>query len=219
MDPGEIGDMNEVHDHGDRIPAALQQGPLVLHMEPGMRLTADQFFRLCQLNPELRLEQSAEGDIVVMPPAGGRGGARNTGLTTQVGAWAYADGTGIAFDSSTGFVLPNGAIRAPDVSWVRRTRLAALPPDQRERFLPLCPEFVIELLSPSDSLPMTRDKLLEYIANGARLGWLIDPMHRRVEIYRSGVAVEILDDPAELSADPILAGFVLRLARIWDPGF
>lgn len=211
--------MNELHDHGDRIPAALQQGPLVLRMEPGMRLTPDQFFRVCELNPELRLEQSAAGDIVVMPPASLRSGARNATLTAAVGRWALADGTGVSFDSSTGFVLPNGAIRAPDASWVPRARLTALPEEQKDRFPGLCPDFVVELLSPSDSLPMTREKLREYIANGARLGWLIDPTHRRVEVYRPGAAVETLEDPAELSADPVLPGFVLHLARVWDPGF
>jgi Uma2 family endonuclease len=137
----------------------------------------------------------------------------------QVGTWANAEGSGVAFDSSTGFELPNGATRSPDVAWVRRTRLAALTAEQKERFLPLCPDFVIELLTPSDSIQMTQEKMGEYIANGVELGWLIDPAQRRVSVYRPGAAAETLDNPSRLSGDPVLPGFVLDLAAVWDPGF
>ncbi len=211
--------MNDIHSDSDRLPPALERGPLVLHVRPATDLTGDQFFRLCQANRDLRLERTAKGDIVVMPPTGGRTGARNSKLVAQVTLWAEREGTGIVFDSSTGFELPNGATRSPDVAWVRRTQLATLTPAQKERFLPVCPDFVIELLSPSDSLPLTQDKMHEYMANGAQLGWLIDPGQRRVSVYRPGTAVEQLDDPVHLSGDPVLPGFVLDLAPIWDPGF
>ena len=134
-------------------------------------------------------------------------------------AWARADGTGVTFDSSTGFELPNGATRSPDVAWVRRTRLSTLTAEQKERFLPLCPDFVIELLSPSDSLSLTQEKMDEYVATGTELGWLIDPAQRRVHVYRPGVAIEHLDRPSALHGDPILAGLVLDLAPVWEPGF
>jgi len=211
--------MNEVHSDSDRLPAALERGPLVLHAGSGVELTKEQFFGLCLLNRDLRLERTAEGDVIVIPPAGGKTGARNSNLVMQVAAWANADGTGITFDSSTGFELPNGATRSPDVAWVRRTRLVPLTAEQKERFLPLCPEFVIELLSPSDSLSLTQEKMGEYVANGTQLGWLIDPAHRRVYVYRHGIAVETLNNPTRLSGNPVLPGFALDLAPIWEPGF
>jgi Uma2 family endonuclease len=211
--------MSELHSDSDRLPAALERGPLVLHAGRGVELTREQFFRLCTLNRDLRLERSAGGDIIVMPPAGGLTGARNSNLLLQVAAWARADGTGVTFDSSTGFELPNGATRSPDVAWVRRTRLSPLTAEQKERFLPLCPDFVIELLSPSDSLSLTQEKMDEYVATGTELGWLIDPAQRRVHIYRPGVAIEHLDRPSALHGDPILAGLVLDLAPVWEPGF
>jgi Uma2 family endonuclease len=211
--------MNELHSDSDRLPAALERGPLLLHAGAGVELTREQFFRLCLLNPDLRLERTAKGDITVMPPAGGRTGARNSNLLLQIGTWAHADGTGVTFDSSTGFELPNGATRSPDVAWVRRTRLATLTPEQKERFLPLCPDVVVELLSPSDSLQMTEEKMGEYIANGAQLGWLIDPVRRRVQVYRPGRPPEVLDNPPRLAGDPEMLGCVLDLAPVWDPGF
>jgi len=211
--------MSEVRSDSDRLPAALERGPLVLHAGPGVELTREQFFRLCALNRDLRLERSAQGDIIVMPPAGGKTGARNSNLLLQVAAWAQANGTGVSFDSSTGFELPDGATRSPDVAWVRRMRLVALSAEQKERFLPLCPDFVIELLSPSDSLSLTQEKMDEYIANGTQLGWLIDPAQHRAYVYRPAAAVEQLESPASLHGDPVLAGFVLDLAPVWDPGF
>ena len=211
--------MNDLHSDSDRLPAALERGPLVLRAGPNVGITNEQFFRLCLLNPDLRLERTAKGDVIVMPPAGGKTGARNSNLVMQVAAWAHADGSGITFDSSTGFELPNGALRSPDVAWVRRARLLQLSGEQKERFLPLCPDFVIELLSPSDSLSMTQEKMDEHLANGAQLGWVIDPAPCRVYRYRPGVAVDQLDNPTRLAADPVLPGFVLDLAPIWEPGF
>jgi len=138
--------MNEVHAHREHVPPALERGPLVLHVQPAIDLTSEQFFALCQLNRDLRFERTAKGDIIVMPPTGAATGARNLRLGVQLSVWAERDGSVVVFDSSTGFELPNGATRSPDVAWVRRIRLAQLTPQQKERFLPLCPDFLIELL-------------------------------------------------------------------------
>jgi Uma2 family endonuclease len=211
--------MNEVHAHREHVPPALERGPLVLHVQPAIDLTSAQFYALCQLNRDLRFERTAKGDIVVMPPTGAATGARNLRIGVQLSLWAERDGSGVVFDSSTGFELPNGATRSPDVAWVRRTRLARLTPEQKDRFLRLCADFVIELLSPSDSLPLTQEKMHEYIANGTQLGWLIDPEHRRVYVYRPGAVTECLDNPLQLVGEPLLKGFTLDLLPIWDPGF
>ena len=143
---------------------------------------------------------------------------RNLRISRQLAEFADRDGSGVAFDSSTGFELPNGAVRSPDGAWVARARLAGLTPEPKNKFLPLCPDFVIELLSPAESLAVTREKMEEYIANGAQLGWLIDAEQARVYVYRPGEAPLILDQPSEVSGHPVLPGFVLQLANIWDPG-
>ena len=197
----------------------IETPPLVLHLRPAIELTPEQFFDFCQLNPDWRIERSAEGDIIVMPPAGGETGARNIKLAAQVSLWADRDGSGVAFDSSTGFILPNGATRSPDVAWVLKSRLAQLTQQQKEKFLPLCPDFVVELRSPSDSLGLLQEKMEEYMANGARLGWLLDPVQRQVYVYRPNVTPERQDQPTHLSGEPVLPGFVLDLAPIWEPGF
>ena len=189
-------------------PATITLPPtLKLHIE----LTDEQFFLLCQHNRELRFERTAKGEILIMPPTGGETGNRNADLTFQLQAWSRQNNLGKAFDSSTGFKLPNGANRSPDASWVKRDRWFALTPEQRKKFLPLCPDFVVELRSPSDALKETQEKMQEYIDNGARLGWLIDPQTRRVEIYRQNQDVEILENPATLSGSDVLPGFVLDL--------
>jgi len=188
-------------------------------MRPSIDMTDDQFFEFCQINRDLRIERTAQGDIVIMTPAGGATGARNLRINLRLGLWAIQDDQGVAFGSSTGFILPNGATRSPDGAWVRRSRLVGLRPEQKEKFLPLCPDFVIELRSPSDPLAMVKEKMQEYISNGAQLGWLIDPTSRRVYVYRPAAEVECLDSPAAVSGDPILSGFVLMLAEIWQPGF
>ena len=180
---------------------------LKLHIE----LTDEQFFQLCQQNRELRFERTAKGEILIMPPTGGETGNRNIELAYQLQAWSRQNNLGKAFDSSTGFKLPNGANRSPDAAWVRRERWEALTPQQRQKFLPLCPDFVVELRSPSDSLKETQEKMQEYIDNGARLGWLIDPQTRRVEIYRPNQDVEILENPATVPGEDVLPGFVLDL--------
>lgn len=197
----------------------VESPPLVLRLRPAIELSDEQFFAFCRLNPDLRIERTAEGDVEIMSPAGGRTGYRNAGITAQLWTWALRDGTGAPFDSATGFILPNGAVRAPDAAWVRMPRLEQLTEEQQERFLPLCPDFAIELRSPSDRLRVAQAKMQEYIANGAALGWLIDAPNRRVYVYRPDAEVERLDDPAMLSGDPELPGFVLDLTHVWQVGF
>ncbi|MEG4422218.1 Uma2 family endonuclease [Microcoleus sp. LAD1_D5] len=190
----------------------------------GLLVSSEQFEALALANPDLRLERTAQGELIVNPPTGGESGQRNLSISTQLGNWCEAhEDLGEGFDSSTGFILPNGARRSPDASWVSRTRWEALTPKQRQGFVPLCPDFVVELReaklsrreSASDSLSTLQTKMREYIDNGARLGWLIDPQNWQVEIYRQQVEVEILINPAELSGEDVLPGFVLNLRRVW----
>lgn len=198
-------------------PAQVEDVPLVVRLRPVIDMTDDELLKFCSLNRDLRIERSADGDLIIMAPAGARSGARNAEITLQLAQWTKRHGQGVAFDSSTGFRLPNGAVRAPDAAWVHRTRLDALSDDDKDRFLPLCPDFVIELRSSSDALKTVQDKMEEYRANGARLGWLIDPMSRRVHVYESDAERRELVNPVELSADPVLPGFVLDMTAIWDP--
>jgi Uma2 family endonuclease len=191
--------------------------PVVLKLTPVINLTDDQLFELCQLNRDWRIEYTAQGELIVMPPTGGETSNRNAELTFQVQAWTRRDQTGVAFDSSGGFKLPNGATRSPDAAWVRRSRLAGLTREQKQKFLPLCPDFAIELRSPTDNLQAALDKMQEYLDNGAQLGWLLDPLTRRVYVYRPQRSPEILEAPSTVSADPLLPGFVLDLQKIWDP--
>jgi Uma2 family endonuclease len=190
--------------------------PLVLRLAPVIDMSDEQFFELCHLNRDLRLERTSQGDLVIMPPTGGETGRMNFALTALFGRWVQADGTGIGFDSSTGFTLPNGATRSPDLAWVKRERWEGLTPEQRKVFAPLCPDFVLELRSPSDALATVQAKMQEYLDNGARLGWLIDPIEKKVYIYRPQAPVECLDNPQTISGDPVLPGFVLELGRVWN---
>ena len=181
-----------------------------------LHVTPKQFEELAAANRDLRLERTATGELIVIPPTGGESGYRNVKLSYFLVKWVEEEGgNGIPFDSSTGFILPNGAIRSPDASWVRRERWEALTPEQRKGFVPLCPNFVIELRSATDSLPKLQAKMQEYLDNGAQLGWLINPQNQQVEIYRQGRDVEILEHPTELSGEDILPGFRLNLRRIW----
>ena len=180
-----------------------------------LEMTQNQFFEFCQANRDLRIERTAEGDLLIMPPAGGETSHRNAGLTAVFYVWARRDGSGLVFDSSGAFKLPNGATRAPDVAWVRRSRWDALTAKERRGFAPLCPDFVLELRSPSDDVSTLQAKMEEFVANGARLGWLIDPTSRRVHIYRGDGSVEILEDPASVSGEATLPDFVLDLADVW----
>lgn len=198
---------------------AIASTPVPLEVELGERLprSDEELFEFCARNPELRVERTAQGDLIVMTPAGWASGHRSAEIVRTLTAWAATDGKGWASDSSAGFVLPNGAMRAPDAAWVLRSRLAPLSQETKERFLPLCPDFVVELRSPSDRLPDLQAKMEEYRDNGARLGWLIDPQERRVHVYRPGRPAEVLEDPAEVSGDPELPGLVLDLGPVWQP--
>jgi Uma2 family endonuclease len=192
-------------------------GHVTLRIRPAIEMTDDEFFALCQLNSDLRFERTWEGDIIIMPPTGGATGNRNANITRQLGNWTKQDGTGAFFDSSTGFKLPNGADRSPDAAWIPLSRLATLTTEQKQKFPPICPDFVIELLSPTDTLAVTQAKMDEYIENGAHLGWMIYPEVRQIHVYRSRQAVVVLENVAEVSADPELPGFVLDLREIWEP--
>ena len=187
---------------------------LVLNAE-SVGLTPEQFFRLCRDNPELQFELTAQKEIIIMSPTGSETGWRNGEITRHLGNWAERDGTGLVFDSSTGFTLPNGAERAPDASWIHRERWDALTPGEQDVFASICPDFVIELRSKGNTLRELQVKLEEYIANGARLGWLIDPIDHRVYVYRPGHAAECLEHPESVTGDPVLPGFELRLTGLW----
>ena len=188
---------------------------LTVSLKSVIDMTDDQFFQLCQNNRELRFERTANGDLIIMPPTGGETGNRNGRVNQQLFNWTDVDGTGIAFDSSTCFKLPNGADRSPDASWIKLERWNALSDEEKQKFPPICPDFVIELLSPSDSLKTTQEKMREYIDNGVRLGILINRKSRQVEIYRPGKEVEVLDSPATVLGEDVLKGFVLNLGMIW----
>lgn len=197
------------------MAAVPESPPLELHLDPAVRMSEDQFFEFCQQNRDIRIERTAEGDLLVMPPVGGHTGARESEIGFQLAAWAKQDKTGVAFSASTGFRLSNGATRSPDAAWISKERLAALTPKQYERFLPLCPEFLIELRSPSDSLEILLEKMREYLANGARLGWLIDPVELKVWVFRPDSEPEIRTHPENIDGAPLLPGFVLDLREIW----
>lgn len=187
-----------------------------LNLDSAIDLTDEQFYTLCRNNPDLKFERNAHGELIIMPPTGGETGRRNTNLIIDVGNWNRQTQLGQVFDSSTCFKLPNGADRSPDVSWIRQDRWDALTAEQKEKFPPICPDFVIELMSPSDTLKTVRVKMQEYIDNGAKLGWLLNRKDRQVEIYRPDRDVEILQSPSSLSGEVILPGFVLDLGSIWS---
>ena len=188
---------------------------LTVNLQSVLELTDEQFFNLCQANRDLRFERTATGELIIMPPTGGETGNRNGRLNQQLFNWSDTDLTGIAFDSSTCFKLPNGADRSPDASWIKLERWDALTEEEKQKFPPICPDFVIELLSPSDSLKVAQEKMREYIDNGVRLGWLINRKSRQVEIYRQGKEVEVLESPVTLSGEDVLQGFILNLEAIW----
>jgi Uma2 family endonuclease len=199
------------------IEPPKKESQCILRLRPAVELTDEQFFALCQINRDLRLERTAEGDLIVMPPTGWMTGSRNARITKQVCIWSEQDGQGVATDSSTGFKLPIGSERAPDAAWVLRSRLAELTAEQMQKFLPLAPDFAIELKSPTDAFADVQAKMDEYLESGVSLGWLINPETRQVHIYRPGQAVEVLEDQPEVSGEPELPGFVLDLREIWEP--
>ena len=190
-----------------------------LRVPPDVRVDDNLLFAICQANRDYRIERNAQGDIQIMPPTGGVTGRRNSDLIVDLGSWARRDGRGVVFDSSTGFVLPNGALVSPDCSWVLRERLARLSDDEKRQFLPLAPDFVIELASPTDGHTNLVAKMREYQENGVRLGWLILPTQRQVYRFSGRQPEEVLNDPVTMTDDPILPGFSLNLAGLWGPGF
>lgn len=188
------------------------QLPVVIHFGPYLRRLSDsEFFEFCHLNGDLRIERTSEGDIIVMPPTGSESGNQDFELTSQFGIWVKKDGRGKGFGSSTGFTLPNGAVRSPDLAWIRNDRWNALSTKEQKVFAPICPDFVVELRSPTDRLSYVQDKMQEYRENGAQLGWLVDPLEHTVHIYRPEQKIEILKEPQTVSGDPLLPGFTLNL--------
>jgi len=178
-------------------------------------LNDDQFFELCQAHRNLRLERTSDREVIVMPPTGGDTASYELRVAVAIANWAEADGTGLVFGPSAGFTLPNRAVRSPDVAWVLRTRWDALSPEQRAKFPPLCPDFVVEVRSRTDSFRGLQEKMEEYLENGARLGWLIDPLEKKVYVYEPGRQAVCLDDPESLPGDPVLPGFKLDVRRLW----
>ncbi len=188
---------------------------LTLQLPQALKFTDEEFAQLVAVNKQLRLELTVEGELIIMSPTGGETGNRNFEIYIDLGIWNRQNNLGKAFDSSTGFKLPNGAIRSPDASWVRMERWDALTPQQRKKFLPLCPDFAVELVSETDDVEDTQAKMREYLANGLRLGWLINPQVKQVEIYRPHQEVEILQSPVTLSGEDILPDFILNLQPIF----
>ncbi|MGL5083181.1 MAG: Uma2 family endonuclease [Microcoleaceae cyanobacterium] len=193
----------------------IENVPIVLKMRPVVEMTDEQFFEFCQLNRDYRIERTATGEMIIMSPTGSETGNRNAKLTQQLGNWTDKDATGIDFDSSSGFRLPNGADRSPDAAWMTLEKWNKVPRNQQMKFAPVCPDFVVEVLSPSDTLKPIQDKLQEYIKNGASLGWLIDRKNRNVYIYQPQAEVKCLENPATVSGEPVLPGFVLQMEKIW----
>lgn len=191
--------------------------PVTVKLQPAIQLTDEQFFHFCRTNREYHIERNNRGELVIMPPVGWETSNKNALIVSALYLWSKQDGTGFVTDSSAGFILPNGAIRSPDAAWIRKERLAELSPNELQRFLPLAPNFVIELRSQSDRLGDLQSKMTEYSENGVALGWLIDPDLRQVHIYRPGETVIILDEPDMISAEPVLPRFELDLLPIWLP--
>jgi Uma2 family endonuclease len=187
-----------------------------INLDPILKLNKEQFYELCAANPDLKLERNANGELVIMSPTGGEKSAWNADINLDLGMWNRQQRSGKVFDSSGGFSLPQGSERSPDAAWIPLEKWNALSPEQRKKFLPLCPDFAIELLSPTDSWIKGLAKMQEYQDNGCRLGWLIDPESKRVAIYRLGQTPEILNAPASLSGEEVLQGFVLNLEPIWS---
>ena len=188
----------------------------ILKLEPAIALNDGQFFSLCQQNPDLKIERSPQGELIILPPTGGETGRKNAELIADFIIWNRQTKLGVVFDSSTCFPLPKGGDRSPDVAWIKKDRWEALTLEQQSKFPPLCPDFVLELLSPSDNLATNQAKMQEYQASGLQLGWLLNPQAQQVEIYRANQTVEILSKPTELSGESILANFMLNLAWFWQ---
>lgn len=202
------------------LPAAdvpINLYPTSIQMTPAVPMTQDQFFDFCQQNPDKRFERTREGELIIMAPSGLDAGFQDAEVCTQLNVWAKAFGNGKVTGASGGFILPNSANRAPDAAWLSQEQLDSLTPEQRKKFAPLCPFFLIEVRSPSDVLKKLKEKMEEYLANGCQLGWLIDPDNKQVHVYRPGQEVQVLENPQTVSGEPELPGFVLDLEPVWRP--
>ncbi|MBA3786275.1 MAG: Uma2 family endonuclease [Acidobacteria bacterium] len=190
--------------------------PIVLDFRDVLKkISDDEFENFCRHNPDVELELTEEGELVIMPPTGGETRIRNFTLIGNFFNWLEKDKSGVGFDSSTVFKLPSGAKRSPDLAWVKNKRLNALSREEKKKFPPLCPDFVVKLRSPSDSLVNLQNKMKEYIENGAALGWLIDPLEKKVHVYRPDAEIEVLDNPKQVSGEPLLKGFALNVKKLW----
>jgi len=190
--------------------------PLVLNFRDVIeKLNDEEFERFCRHNPDMKIELTEEGELIVMPPTGGKTGIRNFSLIGEFYGWVEKDGTGKGFDSSTVFALPSGAKRSPDLAWIKNERWENLSESEKERFPPLCPDFVAELRSFTDSLSTLQAKMQEYLENGAELGWLIDPLEKKIHIYRQNEKTEVLENPTTVGGEPLLKGFVLNVKKLW----
>lgn len=188
----------------------------VLQFNPFFKMTDEQFFEFCQSNRDVRIERSSQGEVIIMPPTGWETGNKNAEIIVQLGNWAKKDRRGKSADSSAGYKMPNGAVMSPDASWILKERLEKISPNKRRKFLPLAPDFVIELRSESDSLSKLKEKMREYIENGVSLGWLIDAGEQTIYVFRQNAEVEVLENPTEISGESILQGFTLNLKEIWE---
>lgn len=189
---------------------------VTLNLQPIIEMSEDQFYQLCRANPDVKFERNAKGELIVVSPTGGETGQCNSEINADFVIWNRQTKLGKVFDSSTCFKLPNGANRSPDVAWIKQERWDTLNSNQKEKFPPIAPDFVLELMSPTDNLKVTREKMQEYMDNQIKLGWLINPKTRLVEIYRQGQEVEVLQSPAALSGEEVLPGFVLNLSLLWE---
>lgn len=189
---------------------------VTINFNPIVKLTDEQFYQLCRSNPDVKFERNAQGELIIMPPTGGETGNRNAEAGADFVIWNRQTKLGKVFDSSTCFKLPNGADRSPDIAWIKQERWDTLTVEQKEKFPPIAPDFVLELMSPTDTLKETQAKMQEYMENQVKLGWLIDRKTRRVEIYRQGKPTEVLLSPTELSGEDVLPGFVLNLQVVWE---
>jgi Uma2 family endonuclease len=202
-----------------QVSEHIERASVLVHVRPLFEMNDKEFEEFCRLNRDLRIEMTAEGDLIIMPPTGARTGNRNSAINAQLYIWNAQAKNGVVFDSSTLFVLPNGAKRSPDAAWVSKSRLAHFSNEERDKFLPVCPDFVIELRSASDSLAELQAKMREYIENGAQLGWLLDPSTRRVYVYKADGTVDQIDDAETIAGDPLMPGFVLNLRGVWEADF